>query len=39
MMISKLATCLLEDDFKETLKSVTDKKELKDYILKNMEVD
>ena len=38
-MISKLATCLLEDDFKETLKSVTDKKELKDYILKNMEVD
>lgn len=39
MMISKLATCLLEDDFKDTLKSVTDKKELKDYILKNMEVD
>lgn len=39
MMISKLATCLLEDDFKDTLKSVNDKKELKDYILKNMEVD
>lgn len=39
MMISKLATCLLEDDFKDRLKSVNDKKELKDYILKNMEVD
>lgn len=38
-MISKLATCLLEDDFKETVKSSTNKLKLKDYILKNMEVD
>ena len=38
-MISKLATCLLEDEFKNTVKSATNKLELKDYILKNMEVD
>lgn len=38
-MISKLATCLLEDDFKDTVKSSNNKLELKDYILKNMEVD
>lgn len=36
-MISKLATCLLEDDFRDTVRSSTDKLALKDYILKNME--
>lgn len=35
-MISKLATCLLEDDFKDKIKSTFDKSELKDYILKNI---
>ena len=30
---------LLEDEFKNTVKSATNKLELKDYILKNMEVD
>ena len=35
-MISKLATCLLEDDFKNKIKSTSDKSELKDYILKNI---
>lgn len=37
MMISKLATSLLEDEFKDNLKSISDKEELKEYILKNME--
>ena len=37
-MISKLATCLLEEDFKEKVKSCTNKAELKEYILKEMEV-
>ncbi len=37
-MISKLATCLLEDDFKTKIKSSQDKAELKEYILKEMEV-
>lgn len=32
-MISQLATCLLEDDFKETVQSSTDQDELKKYIL------
>ena len=32
-MISQLATCLLEDDFKSTVQSSTDKNELKEYIL------
>lgn len=36
-MLSKLATCLLEDDFKDYVKSATDKKELQDYLCKNME--
>lgn len=36
-MISKLATCLLEDDFKNKVKSLTDKTELKEYIFKEME--
>ena len=36
-MISKLATCLLEEDFKEKVKSCTNKAELKEYILKEME--
>lgn len=36
-MISKLATCLLEDDFKEKVKSSTNTAELKKYILKEME--
>ncbi|WP_352403494.1 PTS sugar transporter subunit IIA [Kandleria vitulina] len=36
-MISSLATALLEDDFKETVKSSEDKTELMNYILKNME--
>ena len=36
-MISSLATALLEDDFKETVKSSKDKTELMNYILKNME--
>lgn len=35
-MISKLATCLLEDDFKDKIKSTSDKSELKDYILKKI---
>ena len=35
-MISKLATCLLEYDFKDKIKSTSDKSELKDYILKNI---
>lgn len=35
-MISKLATCLLEEDFKDKIKSTSDKSELKDYILKNI---
>ena len=35
-MISKLATSLLEDDFKDKVKSTSDKSELKDYILKNI---
>lgn len=35
-MISKLATYLLEDDFKDKIKSTSDKSELKDYILKNI---
>ena len=38
-MISKLAVCLLEDDFKEFIQSCNDVKELKDYIIKNMEVE
>lgn len=37
MMISKLATSLLEDEFKDNLKSISDKEQLKEYILKNME--
>ena len=32
-MISQLATCLLEDDFKETVQSSNDQNELKKYIL------
>ena len=36
-MISSLATALLEDDFKERVKSSKDKTELMNYILKNME--
>lgn len=35
-MISSLATCLLEDDFKEKIKSSTDTSELKEYILNNI---
>lgn len=37
-MISKLAVCLLEDDFKEFIKSCNDVTELKNYISENMEV-
>lgn len=37
-MISKLAVCLLEDDFKEFIKSCNDVTELKNYIGQNMEV-
>lgn len=36
MMISKLATNLLEDEFKDTVKSCTDKSVLKEYLLKKM---
>ena len=36
-MISKLAACLLEDDFKETIKLSSSKAELKEYILTKME--
>ncbi len=36
-MISKLATCLLEDDFKNQVKSSDNKEELKKYIIKMME--
>ena len=39
LMISKLATSLLEDEFKEKVKSSTDKAELKEYILKIMKED
>lgn len=35
-MISSLATCLLEDDFKEKIKSSTSPSELKEYILTNI---
>ncbi len=38
-MISKLTVCLLEDEFKEFIKNCNDEKQLKDYILKNMEVE
>lgn len=36
-MISRLATCLLEDDFKEKIKLSSNKAELKEYILTKME--
>ena len=36
MMISQLATNLLEDEFRDEVKSATDKSVLKEYILKNM---
>ena len=39
IMISKLATSLLEDEFKDTVKSSTDKSMLKEYILKIMKED
>ena len=39
LMISKLATSLLEDEFKDKVKSSTDKAELKEYILKIMKED
>ncbi|MDD8048233.1 MAG: PTS sugar transporter subunit IIA [Thomasclavelia sp.] len=35
-MISKLAVCLLDDDFKEKVKSSNDKVWLRNYILKKM---
>ena len=37
MMLSKLATCLLEDDFKEFVTSCEDKQQLVSYIYKGME--
>lgn len=37
MMLSKLATCLLEDDFKEYVTSCEDKTSLVSYIYKGME--
>lgn len=37
MMLSQLATCLLEDDFKDYVKSCEDKCELVTYIYKGME--
>ena len=36
LMISQLATNLLEDEFRDEVKSATDKSVLKEYILKNM---
>ncbi|MDD5949006.1 MAG: PTS sugar transporter subunit IIA [Lachnospiraceae bacterium] len=36
MMISKLATSLLDDDFKEAVKASTNKTQLKEYILDKM---
>ena len=39
LMISKLATSLLDDDFKNTLKSSADKVQLKEYILKMIKED
>lgn len=36
-MIAKLSVCLLEDDFKEKIKTLDDVKELKEYILRIME--
>ena len=38
-MISKLAVCLLEDEFKNFIQSCNDAVELKEYIIKNMEVE
>lgn len=35
-MLSKLATCLLEDEFKAMVEKSTDKKELTKYIYENM---
>lgn len=35
-MISTLATCLLEDDFKDKIKSTNDVGELKEYIISNI---
>lgn len=37
MMLSQLATCLLEDDFKEYVKTCENKQELVSYIYKGME--
>lgn len=37
MMLSQLATCLLEDDFKEYVKECDDKQALVSYIYKGME--
>lgn len=37
MMLSQLATCLLEDDFKAFVKSCDDKQDLVSYIYKGME--
>lgn len=39
MMISKLATNLLEDKFKNTVKSSKNKSELAEYIIKTMKED
>jgi PTS system fructose-specific IIA component len=39
MMISKLATSLLDDDFKTVVKAETDKTQLKEYILQKMKED
>lgn len=39
MMISNLATHLLEDDFREAVKKSSDKAQLKEYILKIMKED
>lgn len=37
MMLSRLATCLLEDDFKTFVTTCEDVEELRDYIYKGME--
>ncbi len=39
MMISRLATGLLEDDFKETVKTASDKEELLNYLKKNIMIE
>ena len=38
-MLSKLATCLIEEDFRDYVKNANDVQDIKNYLLKNMEVE